>query len=448
MPLTKDIVKQLVRDAKKRTDEAEVYVTTAKHLNIDVIDQKIESVDNVTEGGLGLRIIKDKKLGFAYTADIHEEAVDALIDQAIENSKSSFPDEFIGFPFPKQQNAQMVLVEKDIEGTKLSDKIALAMRMEKAAHSFDNRVKKTEKVIYTDSVTTTIIMNSKGIDVQYEKAFCGAAADVIAEEGSMMESGSWMKFAASLKEIDPDNIGEEAARRAVMMLGAKQEKSGRAPVLLAPYAGSIIISAVFPALSAEFAQKGKSLFISAMDKRVAFPKFNLIDSGVMQGGVSSVPYDDEGVPTQETTIIKDGNLRSFLHDSYTAKKGKTSSTANAFRSSFMSQTSIQPTNLYVRPGPASQAEIISRMSKGFLVTSIMGAHTINPITGDFSVGFSGIFIDNGKISHPVRGMTIAGNMLDVLSHIEDVGSDLTFFQHGGNIGSPSLLISALSVSGN
>ncbi len=190
------------------------------------------------------------------------------------------------------------------------------------AHSFDNRVKKTEKVIYTDSVTTTMIINSKGIDVQYEKAVCGAAADVIAEEGSMMESGSWMKFAASLKEIDPDNIGEEAARRAVMMLGAKQEKSGRAPVLLAPYAGSIIISALFPALSAEFAQKGKSLFISAMDKRVAFHKFNLIDSGVMKGGVSSVPYDDEGVPTGETIIIKDGNLKSFLHNSYTAEKAE------------------------------------------------------------------------------------------------------------------------------
>ncbi len=128
MPLTKDLAKQLVRDAKKRTDEAEVYATTAKHLNIDVIDQKIESVDNVTEGGLALRIIEDKKLGFAYTADIHEEAVDALINQAIENSKSSLPDGSIGFPFPKQQNAQMVLVEKDIEGTKLSDKIALAMR--------------------------------------------------------------------------------------------------------------------------------------------------------------------------------------------------------------------------------------------------------------------------------------------------------------------------------
>jgi PmbA protein len=168
----------------------------------------------------------------------------------------------------------------------------------------------------------------------------------------------------------------------------------------------------------------------------------------LPGGTASAPYDDEGTPTGETAVIKNGILRTYLHDSYTAKKGKKTSTANAFRSSYMSQPSIQPTNLYVRPGSVTKDEILSGVSKGFLVTSIMGAHTINPITGDFSVGFSGFFIDNGRISKPVRGMTLAGNMLDVLSHIEDVGSDLAFFQHGGSIGSPSILIRSLSVSGS
>jgi PmbA protein len=448
MPLTKDLVKKLLNNAKKKSDEAEVYAATTKQLKIDVMGQKPESVDNITEGGLSLRIIKDKRPGFAYTADLDEHSLELLVEQAVENSKSAQPDEYAAFPSPKKQPAILKLVEPNIEGTKLSDKLEFALHLEGYARSFDNRVKKTEKVSYFDSVSSTFIANSKGVDVHYEKAVCGAFADIIAEENGMMESGSWNKFAVNFNDLDPKYIGEEAAKRAVMMLGAKQEKSGRAPVILSPYAGSILISAIFPALSAEFVQKGKSLFVSAMDKSIASPKLSLIDSGILPGGTASAPYDDEGTPTGETAVIKNGILRTYLHDSYTAKKGKKTSTANAFRSSYMSQPSIQPTNLYVRPGSVTKDEILSGVSKGFLVTSIMGAHTINPITGDFSVGFSGFFIDNGRISKPVRGMTLAGNMLDVLSHIEDVGSDLAFFQHGGSIGSPSILIRSLSVSGS
>jgi len=447
MPLTKDLVKKVLNNAKKKSDEAEVYASSTRQLKIDVMEHKPESVDNVTEGGLSLRIIKDRKPGFAYTADFDENSLELLVDQAVENSKSAQPDEFASFPSPKKQTTILKLVEPDIEAAKLADKLKLAIDIEDFARSFDGRVKKTEKVSYFDSVSSTIIANSRGIDIHYEKAVCGAFADIIAEENGMMESGSWNKFALNFKDLDPKYIGEEAASRAVMMLGAEQEKSGRAPVVLSPYAGSILISAIFPALSAEFAQKGKSLFISAMDKPIASPKLSLIDSGILAGGTASAPYDDEGTPTQETSIIKDGILRTYLHDSYTAKKSKKTSTANAFRSSYMSQPSIQPTNLYVKPGPISNDEIVSRVSKGFLIISIMGAHTINPVTGDFSVGFSGFFIDNGKISRPVRGMTLAGNMLDVLGHIEELGSDLMFFQQSGNIGSPSILIRSLSVSG-
>jgi PmbA protein len=292
-----------------------------------------------------------------------------------------------------------------------------------------------------------VIANSKGVDVIYKKAVCGAVADVIAKEDELMESGMWLKFSTRFKDLDARYVGEEAAKRAVIMLGAKPEKSGRAPVVLSPFASSTLLSAISPALSAESAQKGKSLFANAIDKRVASMKLNLVDSGILKDGLSSVPYDDEGVPSRETVIIKDGDLRSFIHDSYTAKRGKTSSTANSSRASYMSQPGIQPTNLFIKPGLKTQDEMINAMSKGFLVKNIMGAHTINPISGDFSIGFSGFLIENGKISRPVRSMTIAGNILDVFNHIEEVGSDIMFFPHSGNIGSPSILIANLSVSG-
>jgi len=447
MLITKDLAKSILQKAKAASDEAEVYLNTREHLNIAVLDQKIESVDNVTDGGIAIRMIKDKRMGFAYTGDFDEYSIETLVAQALDNSRSSAPDENVGFPEPMPQTASMNLVETDIAGTSLDQKEKFAMEMEAAAHSYDNRIKMSGKISYTDSLSTTVIANSKGVDIIYKKAVCGAFADVIAKEDELMESGMWLKFAVRFKDLDARYVGEEAAKRAVIMLGAKPEKSGRAPVVLSPFASSTLLSAISPALSAESVQKGKSLFVSGIDKRVASIKLNITDSGILKDGLSSVPYDDEGVPARETVIIKDGTLRSFLHDSYTAKKGKTSSTANSSRSSFMAQPGIQPTNLFIKPGLKTQDEMINAISKGFLVKNIMGAHTINPISGDFSIGFSGFLIENGKISRPVRGMTIAGNMLDLFNHIEEVGSNIMFFPHSGNIGSPSILIANLSVSG-
>jgi len=447
MLITKDLAKSILQKAKAVSDEAEVYLNTREGLNIDVLDQRIESVDNVTDGGIALRIIKDKKMGFAYTADFDEHSIETLVAQSLDNSKSSAPDENVGFPEPKPQSAAMNLVEPDIAGTSLEQKEKFALEMEAAAHSYDNRIKITEKISYTDSLSTTVIANSKGVDIIYRKAICGAFADVIAKEDELMESGMWLKFSTRLKDLDPRYVGGEAAKRAVIMLGAKPEKSGRAPVVLSPFASSTLLSAISPALSAESIQKGKSVFASGIDKRVASIKLNITDSGILKDGLSSAPYDDEGVPTRETVIIKDGTLRSFLHDCYTAKRGRSISTANSSRSSFMAQPGIQPTNLFIKPGLKTSDEIVNAMSKGFLVTNIMGAHTINPISGDFSIGFSGFLIENGKISRPVRSMTIAGNILDLFNHIEEVGSDIMFFPHNGNIGSPSMLIANLSVSG-
>ncbi len=447
MLITKDLAKNILYKVKTKADEAEVYASSIKQLKIDVINRKIESVDNINEGGLALRIIKNKKIGFAYTADLDEHSMETLIGQALDNSEDSPPDENFGFPEPKAQKTSLTLVEGDIRDTKLEDKIKLAVDIEKAAYSVDKRIKKSEKISYTDSVSTTVIANSKGVNVLYEKAVCGAFAEVIAEDNGLMETGSWLKFSTAFKGLDAKYIGEEAAKRAALMLGAKQEKSGRSPILLSPYAGTILISAIAPALSAESVQRGKSIFTNAIDKRVASFKLDLIDCGILKGGTSSVPYDDEGVPTRETAIIKDGTLKSFLHNSYTAKKSKMSSTGNSFRGSFKSQPEIQPTNLYVRPGSKTQDELISGMSKGLLVTNIMGAHTINPISGDFSIGFSGFLIENGDITRPVRGMTLAGNIFDILNHIDEIGSDIMFFPHSGSIGSPSILIFGLSVSG-
>jgi len=447
MPLTKGFPRSVLEKARKVADEAEVYINFREQLKIDVLNQKLESIDDVTDGGLSIRLIKDRKTGFSYTADLDEHSVDQAIEQALNNLKASQADIYFSFPEPRAQTTNIPLVDSGIGRTKLEDKIKLALEIESSAYKSDKSIRKSEKIVYEDILSTTIIINSKGIDISYQKAICGAFADVIAEKDGLMERGSWISYSNKYSMLDPVQIGTEAAKRAAMMLGAGQEKSGRASILLSPWAATTLISAIAPAFSAEYIQKGKSVFCGAQNKQVAGRKLTIIDSGVIERGIASVPYDDEGVPTGETVLIKDGVFLSPLHSYSTSKRSKADPTANSFRPSYRAQPEIQPTNLYIRPGSKAENELIDGISKGFHVVNIMGAHTINPISGDFSVGFSGFFIENGRITKPVRGMIIAGNIHELFNHIEEIGSDIMFFPHNGNIGSPSVLISNLAVSG-
>jgi len=447
MLLNKERLKAFLEKAKKVSDQAELYLISKQQLKIDVINQKIESIDELEEAGLSVRLITKSRPGFAYTADLDDAAIDDSIEQAARNAAAGSADEWMDLPGAEEQKAKMELVDPDLASVSLIDKKALALDVERFAMTYDKRIKRAEKTSYQEDLLTTVLINSKGVDVEYKKAICGAFTEVIAEENGLMETGSWLTYSTRYNQLDAASIGGEAGARAVAMLGASQEVSGRAPVVLEPYVGSMILSMMSPALSAEYAQKGKSLFISARGKSVASKKVTLVDSGVLQDGLATIPYDDEGVPTMETIIIKDGTFTDFLFNRRSANKAKRGSTGNAIRSSFKVQPEILPTNLFIKPGHRTRDDLIGGISKGFLVTTIMGAHTINPISGDFSIGFSGHYIENGKIARPVRGMTIAGNLVDLLSRIEDVGSDLMFFPLAGNIGTPSLLISGLSVSG-
>ncbi len=206
-----------------------------------------------------------------------------------------------------------------------------------------------------------------------------------------------------------------------------------------------LIEVLVGPLSAEAVQKGKSLFANRLGKMVGAIALKIIDNGLLPNQIGTAPFDDEGTPCQKTILINDGILTNYLQNAYTAKKGNTQSTGNAARGGFKTLPAIGPTNLYIEPGKKSQSEIVKAINKGLLVTRLMGIHTINPISGDFSIGAAGLVIENGKITHPVRGITIAGNIIDMLEAIEEVASDLRFI---GNVGAPSLLINHISISGS
>jgi PmbA protein len=200
-----------------------------------------------------------------------------------------------------------------------------------------------------------------------------------------------------------------------------------------------------PSLTAEAVQKGKSLFANKMGQDIAASELNIIDDGHKKGAIISSPFDGEGVSTQKTILVENGILKSYLHNTYTAKKDGVSSTGNAKRGSYKSTPEVGTTNFYIDKGNITKDELIKNVEKGFYITEVMGMHTANPISGDFSVGASGIWIENGEFTKPVRGVAIAGNIKELLKSVEAVADDLTFFI---GIGSPTLRIAKMTVSGS
>jgi PmbA protein len=241
-----------------------------------------------------------------------------------------------------------------------------------------------------------------------------------------------------------EEVGRKAAQRALDLLGARHIDSMKAPVILEAPVAQEFLSLMASGFSAESVQKKRSLFIGKLGQEIVSPGITVLDDGLLDGALGTAQSDDEAVPMNKKTVIDQGRLALFLYNTYTANKDKTVSTGNGMRGGFKGIPGVGVTNLYIEPGTTSLADLISSIDRGLFVTEVMGMHTANPISGDFSVGATGFWIEKGKKAYPVREITIAGNILELMMHVDAVGSDLRFL---GRIGSPSLRIKELSIGG-
>lgn len=425
-------------------EEAEGYICLGRELVIEVRDDKVETLKTAREQGLGLRVIAGGKVGFAYTSDLRREVVEELAARAVGNAASTSPDPCHRLPAPVPGYPVLDLYDQAIPAAAVEEKIELARALEKAAREYDRRVRAVETAAYQDGEVEVGLVNSLGIKASYRGAYCGLYISLVAEEDGEAQTGFAMDYTLKLALLDPVKVGREAAQKAVRLLGAKTLAAQRMPVILDPYVAVGFLGLLGPALTAEAVQKRRSLFAGRLGQEVASPLVTVVDDGAMEGGLASAPFDGEGVPTGCTVLIEKGVLRGFLHNTYTAAREGTSSTGNGVRSSFKTTPEVGTTNFFVRPGTSSPAELIGGTPRGLYVTEVLGMHTANPISGDFSVGATGILIENGELTRPVRGVTIAGNILELLKNIDGVGNDLRFF---GGKGSPTIRVDGVSVSG-
>ncbi len=435
----------LKKSLKAGAGLAEVFIIKSSANKIDVLDQKIESTDSINDFGMGIRIIKDKRLGFSYTADFDPSSIDQTISKAIASAENTPADEFNILPQPADEGSKLDIYDKEINNASIDKKIKIALEIEKTARGFDKRIKKTEKASYSDGESEVIIVNSNKVDISYKSNACGGSVEVIAEEGGLAEVGFGVDLVTKFSSLDPEKIGKEAGKRASELLGAKIIPSQKLALVFDPVVGMQFLGAIASLFSSDAVQKGKSLFKGKIGKTVGSKILSIIDNGRLENAVGSSPFDSEGVPTQETKLIESGTLKAYLYNCYTAAKDKVKSTGNGHRGSFKGLPEIGASNLYIEVGTSSPEDIIKKVKKGLLLKRVMGMHTVNPISGDFSVGAQGILIEGGKETYPVRGITIAGNLIEMLEKFEEIGNDLRFV---GSIGSPTFLIPEISISGS
>jgi PmbA protein len=440
------IGQDLVAKAKKNgADSAEVYIIQSQDLSIEVSNGQIETLKNAETRGLGLRVIKDEGMGYSFSADFSQTALNDIVNQSIANAKIVEKDPYNKILNHGYEYAKLDLYDKEIITTPLENKIDIAKEIEIAARNEDKRITITENCSYQDSSYSICLVNSEGLTVSYQGAYCGAYAFLVGEENGDSQTGFAVQYGLKFSFLDPKKIGKEAAQKAVRMLGAKEIPTQKAIVVLDPYVVTNFLGILAPSLLAESVQKGRSIFANKIGETVADSKITIIDDGLLDGGINSAPFDGEGVASQRTILIEKGKLKGFLHNSYTAAKDNVQSTGNAIRGTFKSTPEVGTTNFYIDKGTLKREQLIKEVGKGLYITDVMGIHTANPISGDFSVGAAGIWIENGEFKSPVRGVAIAGNLGNLLKSIDGVGDDLTFFVGKG---APTIRISEMTISGS
>lgn len=433
------------RLSDKALDAYEVFSTSSKGLTIQIKDGTIDVFVAAENTGVSLRVLKNQRLGFAFCTDLSPDAMSDLVDRVVQGAHAADPDPFCGFPSPPRGTLpQLEQFDHELKRRPLEEKIERAKHLEVAARSTDPRIRKVRKAAYGETTGTVAICNHTGLRLSYQKTLVSGSISVVAEQGEDAQVGWDYGFSPFFEQLDMDAIGTAAARRAVDMLGARPLKSMQVPAILPPWVGSDVLQVLSASFMADNVQKGKSMLGGRTGESLFSPHVTIVDDGLYPCGMASSPFDDEGSLHDRSVLVQGGVVQGFLHDQYTANKEDRRSTGNAGRHGISAPPAVEATNFYVQKGPTETDRLLSSVDEGLMVTDMMGLHTANPISGDFSVGATGLWIEKGEMAFPVRGIAVSGNLIELFKNVDGVGSDLKFY---GPFGSPTLRVSKLNIAG-
>ncbi len=406
-------------------EQVEVVVGRSTSTEVRVYEGDVEQLASATSAGIGVRVIRDHRQGFAYAGSLDPDVLAETLAEARDNATFATPDEWLGLAEPDGVAVPSLdLYREGLAAVSTEAKIDLAVALEKAVRSADGRITGIDAADYADDVSEGAVVTTTGIRAVSRETSCYVSVSCVAQEGDDTQTGFGFSVGRLPDDLDIEVAAADAANRATRLLGATQPRSGRVSVVLDPYVTAQFLGIIGSTLSGEAVLKGRSLFADRIGEEVAAGAFTLVDDATNPLAYSSSETDGEGLASRRNVLIDAGRLDMFVHNAYTARRSGTTSTANAVRG-FSSTPSVGCRALSLAPGAKLQPELLADVGDGVLISSVSGLHSgVNPVSGDFSTGAEGLRISGGTLGAPLREFTIASTLQRMLSDVAAVGADV------------------------
>ncbi len=427
-------------------EQVEVVVSHARDTEVRAYEGEIESLSVAESQGVGVRVVADRRQGFASAGTFDPDALDEVLDEARDNTRYAEPDEHLGLPEPDGvAAADLDLWSEALAATSTEAKIDLALELERVTKAGDPRILGLESAEYADSVATSVVVSTTGVRASGAETVCDLVAYALAAEGDETQTGFGFSVGRSPAELSVEEAAADAVHRATRLLGATKPPSERVTVVLDPFVTAQFLAIVGSTLSGDAVLKGRSPFGDRVGEAIADPRITFVDDPTDPRAFTAGTFDGEGLATRRNVLVDAGRLTGFVHDAYSGRRSGAASTGSAVRSA-RSTPSAGCQAISLLPGDRSPEELLAEVGEGLLVADVAGLHSgVNPVSGDFSTGADGLRITGGALGEPVREFTIASTLQRMLQDVVAVGNDLTWLPMSAS--GVTLVIADVSVSG-
>lgn len=415
-------------------EEVEVFLTRRRGTAVRVYKGEVESFSSAEPFGAGVRVVVGGRQGFASAGSLEEPVLKETLEEARDNASFAEPDEHVGLAEADDlPRPSLDLYRPETASLSNERKIELALELERAALARDPRVTSGRSISWSDQLFEQAIATTTGIQSYGEESMCVASLGVLAEdEGGQTQTGSGVSYGRAPQDVDLEAAAAEAVTECVRMLGAAKPASATLPCVFTPRVTLQLLGVIGRMLSGEALVKGTTPFADRVEEDIAAGIVSLVDDPTDPASLAAWPDDDEGLASRRNVLIDSGTLKGFLHNTYTGRRAGTGSTGSATRG-YASLPGAGARALSLVPVAGSHEEILRRVGTGVLVQSVVGMHSgVSPVSGDFSVGASGLMIRDGALAEPVQEMTIGSTLQRMLRGVTHIGEDLRWF--GGSAG--------------